>query len=199
MRPFSLTLVLAGALAPSLAVAQTTATPAPQNAAAVASPAPASGVSAATITGAVHMFSQVQATQRAARAAMLAALTPAHRELVSRVVGELAVAPDPNIDAAARQLDASLSPAEVRAIGNAEAQSRSQIVGAAGELQSSITPAQRRQMMEQAAQAMRTMSSSMAPAIAKVMQDESDPGHVLLKTVLFGLQPFNRLMGSPSR
>jgi len=195
MKSFYLTLILALGALPTAVGAQTAPTPAPQSPVAAGSPSPPGpGMSAATIKGALHMFSQLQATQRAARAAMLGALTPAHRELVSRLVGELSIAPDPDVNAAAKQLDTVLSPAEVRAIGNAEAASRTQMVGAAGEMQNTISPEQRRQMMEQAAQAMRSVSSSMAPAIAKAMQDENDPGHVLLKSVLSALQPYNMIM-----
>ncbi|MBC5799194.1 MAG: hypothetical protein GIW94_04340 [Candidatus Eremiobacteraeota bacterium] len=197
MRRFSVTMMVALAVSPAAVGAQTSATPAPENPAAAAPvPSPAPAMSAATIKGAFHMFSEVQATQRAARAAMLGALTPAHRQLLSRLIGDLAVAPDPNIDAAAKQLDGVLSPAEVRAIGNAEAGARTQMVGAAGQMQSTLSPEQRRQMLEQGMQAVRAMSSSMAPAIAKAMQDENDPGHVLLKSVLSGLQPFSMLMRS---
>ncbi len=195
MKSFHLLLVLALGALPTAVGAQTAATPAPQNPAAGSSPAsPSPGMSAATIKGALHMMSQLQATQHAARAAMLGALTPAHRDLMSRLVGQLSIAPDPDVNAAAKQLDAVLSPAEVRAIGNAEAASRTQMMGAAGEMQNTISPEQRRQMMEQAAQAMHSMSSSMAPAIAKAMQDENDPGHVLLKSVLSALQPYNMIM-----
>lgn len=200
MKWFSFTFVLALGL-PCAVFAQATP-PAMQSPAPAVLGTPAAGnptIGPATIRGAFHMFSQVQATQRAARNAMLAALTPAHRELVSRIIGELAVAPDPNTDAAARQLDTALTRSEVQAIGNAEATSRAQMVGAAGAVTNTLSPEQRRKVAEQTAQAMRTMSSSMAPAIAKAMQDENDPGHVLLRTVLSGLQPYGRLMGSFSQ
>ncbi len=51
-----------------------------------------------------------------ARTQVLGALTPAHRALLANVVGQLAVAPNPDPRAAAKQLDAALSPAESKAI-----------------------------------------------------------------------------------
>jgi hypothetical protein len=47
-----------------------------------------------------------------ARSQILAALTPAHKALLARIVGELAIAPTPDVEGAARQLNAALSPGE---------------------------------------------------------------------------------------
>ncbi len=197
MKWFSFTFVLALAL-PSAAFAQATP-PAMQSPAAAAAPANLM-MDPATLHGAFHMLSHVQATQRAARIAMLTALTPAHRQLVSSLVGGLAVAPNPDIDAAAKQLDVALSRNEIAAIGNAQGSSRAQMMGAAGAMANTLSPEQRRKMAQQAAQAMRAMSStSMGPAVAKAMQDQNDPGHVLLITVLSGLQPYNRIFQGFSR
>ncbi|MGH7737964.1 MAG: hypothetical protein ACREMP_08900 [Candidatus Tyrphobacter sp.] len=52
----------------------------------------------------------------ATRAKMLAALSPAHRAAVARIVGDLAVSPSPDPRSAARQIDALLSSAERSAI-----------------------------------------------------------------------------------
>jgi hypothetical protein len=51
-----------------------------------------------------------------ARMAMLSALSPAHRTLLAQVVGQLAISPSPNVNQAARTLDASLSQGEGRTI-----------------------------------------------------------------------------------
>jgi len=51
-----------------------------------------------------------------ARAAMLSALTPAHRNLLAQVFGQLAISPSPDLNAAARVLDASLSQGEGRSV-----------------------------------------------------------------------------------
>ena len=50
------------------------------------------------------------------RSQMLAALTPAHRRLLSAAVGELAISPQPNPDAIAAKLNAALSPREKHTI-----------------------------------------------------------------------------------
>jgi hypothetical protein len=71
-----------------------------------------------------------------ARAAMLNALSPAHKTLLAQVFGQLAISPNPDINAAARVLDASLSQAEGRSIlaisASLESQTR-QIMEAAHE------------------------------------------------------------------
>ena len=54
------------------------------------------------------------------RLAMLNALTPANRNLLATVVGQLAISPNPDFAAAASLLDASLSPNEKNAILSAE-------------------------------------------------------------------------------
>jgi hypothetical protein len=51
-----------------------------------------------------------------ARTQVLGALTPAHRALLAKVVGQLAVAPNPDPRAAAKELDTALSPAETKTI-----------------------------------------------------------------------------------
>jgi hypothetical protein len=50
------------------------------------------------------------------RAQILAALSSGHRALLANVVGQLAIAPNPDPRAAAARLDAALSPAETRTI-----------------------------------------------------------------------------------
>jgi hypothetical protein len=61
------------------------------------------------------------------RAQILGALTPAHRALLGRLVGELAVAPNPDPRAATRQLDAALSASERQAVISAADNAREQI------------------------------------------------------------------------
>ena len=59
---------------------------------------------------------QLMQLRRQTRTQMLAALTPEHKALVATVVGQLAIAPDPDPRAAAQQLDNALSAAEKQAI-----------------------------------------------------------------------------------
>ncbi|GEM_PF-2310776 len=67
---------------------------------------------------------------------MLNALTPAHRTLLSNVVGQLAVSPTPDFRAAAQQLDSALSAGEKQSILNAETTARSQMRNAIAQMRS---------------------------------------------------------------
>jgi hypothetical protein len=51
-----------------------------------------------------------------ARSQMLGALTSQHRALLANLVGQLAIAPKPDPEAAAKRLDAALSPSESKAV-----------------------------------------------------------------------------------
>jgi hypothetical protein len=152
------------------------------------------------------MLSKTMEAQERARTGMLAALTPAHRDLLARIVGELAVAPDPHFDAAAAQIDAALNPGEVQAIKSLEAEKRAQTILDASQMQStlqnSLPPEQAKQMQQDAAaQSQSLMANGGSSVIAQAARLEGDPGHVLLLTVLLGMQPANnllRLMGAPT-
>jgi hypothetical protein len=61
------------------------------------------------------------------RAQVLGALSPAHRQLLASVVGNLAVSENPDWRAAAKRIDGALSPSESSAILNAEKQMRDQV------------------------------------------------------------------------
>ncbi len=131
---------------------------------------------------------------------MLAALTPAHRELLAKVVGELAISPDPNFDAAAARLDAALSPAEVQALGRVEAAKRAETATQVGQMQSTLqntlSPDQVKAMQHDAVQAMQAAGTRMGPEIAKMIQTQGDPGHVLLQATLLGVQPFIKMFST---
>ena len=62
-----------------------------------------------------------------ARTSMLGALSPAHRTLLAQLVGQLAVAPSPDTAGAAKQLDASLAPAEAKSIVDISTSSEQQV------------------------------------------------------------------------
>ncbi len=69
-----------------------------------------------------------------ARVSMLNALSPAHRTLLAQVVGQLVIAQSPDLAAAAKQIDAQLSPAEsksVLSISSSTAQQVQQVLEAA--------------------------------------------------------------------
>jgi hypothetical protein len=59
---------------------------------------------------------EVKSARLASRARMVGALTAAHKQLLAQIVGDLAIGPKPDSDAAAARLDAVLSPSESRAI-----------------------------------------------------------------------------------
>ncbi len=65
------------------------------------------------------MHKQMEQLHRDARSQMLAALSPANRTLLATLAGQLAVAANPDYDAAAKKLDAALSASEKTAIDTA--------------------------------------------------------------------------------
>jgi len=93
---------------------------------------------------------QMAQLHQQARAKVLGSLTPAHRTLVAQVVGSLAIAPNPDWQAAAKQLDAALSPAESQAVLSAHAglmqQAQSLMEGTHQKLMSLLTAQQRAQL-----------------------------------------------------
>jgi|GEM_PF-2920064 len=190
MKQLLKTSVLVFALAPSAAFAQAIApSPAPSQ------PDATKSVMSAGLT----MLSKAMEAQRQARAGMLAALTPAHRMLLAKVVGELAVAPDPNFDAAAAQIDGSLSPGEAQAIRSIEAEKLSQTLFDASQmrsnLQSSMTPEQAQQFEKDAAQTTQSaMANGAGAMMVKAAQTDADPGHALLATLLAGMQPGAKIL-----
>jgi len=68
----------------------------------------------------MQLLAGVKRIERKTRSRMLAALAPARLTLLSQIAGRLAIAKDPDLDAAARRLNAALSPAEVYAVQSAE-------------------------------------------------------------------------------
>lgn len=62
------------------------------------------------------MHSKMAQIHSEARGQMLAALSASHKQFLATVVGDLAIANAPDFDAAARQIDAALSPGEKDAI-----------------------------------------------------------------------------------
>jgi len=63
-----------------------------------------------------QMHEQLDRIERGEREAVLGALTPAHREMLARMIGDMAVAQRPDPRGAAARLDAALSPGEKNAI-----------------------------------------------------------------------------------
>jgi hypothetical protein len=67
-----------------------------------------------------QLLPQIRIIEGKTRFRMLAALSPAHLALLSGVIGELAIEQSPDIDNAAKRLNAALSPAEKRNVLAAE-------------------------------------------------------------------------------
>ena len=63
-----------------------------------------------------QMHAQMLQVSVAMRTAMLQAITAQHRAMLAQTIGTLAITPDPNYDAAAKQIDAALSAQEAQAI-----------------------------------------------------------------------------------
>lgn len=121
-----------------------------------------------------QMHEKMEALHTQSRTEILNALTPAHKAAVANIIGQLAVAPNPNPEAAARQLDALLSGGERTSILRIHESMRSQM----------------RSLMESMhSQMQQAMQQSGAPAgPPRVMHDgfggqqhaAPDAGHILL-------------------
>lgn len=85
------------------------------------------------------------------RSRVLGSITPAHRQLLAQIVGNLAISPNPDPDAAAKQLNAALSPAEAQAVlstHNAAHQQMMSLMQAAHQRMQSVLTAQQRSDMQ---------------------------------------------------
>lgn len=80
----------------------------------------------AFLAAAIAIGQRQRALMESSRANLFAAITPAHREAVAQIIGELAMSSNPDANAAAKQIDAALSPAEKAAVIAADQASRAQ-------------------------------------------------------------------------
>jgi hypothetical protein len=127
--------------------------------------------------------SQAEQIHLEARAQMLAALSPAHRQLFADVVGELAIAQSPDVEGAARKIDVALSAGERSQIASIHQTAMTQL----NALHESMR-AQMESMMPPDAQAKmaghdRQMGAHQAPP--------TDAGHLLLGMSLAVLGGFH--------
>jgi hypothetical protein len=175
------TLGLILALSPAAALAQTTA---PDTA---LPPHP-------SFAAMEQMHAQMEQLHQQARLQILAALTPAHRALLASVVGQLAIAPNPDRAGAARTLDAALTQTEGRTIlsvvANERTQSHSMMEAARQQFEASLTADQRAQMqtrMESREQGHSTAWAGRAgQTSAAVTAERNDPGVKLLELAAGG-------------
>jgi hypothetical protein len=83
---------------------------------------------------------QADKIRQQTRSQMLSALTPGHRQLLSKLAGELATSANPDPRAAAKQLDDALSSGEKQAIVSAQESFRSQMQALQEKMQSQMGP-----------------------------------------------------------
>lgn len=130
---------------------------------------------------------QAETIHRATRAKMLAALTPAHRAFVGRVLGLLAVATTPNQRAAVQRVDAVLTASEKDAILAAQ---RSEMEQMHAQMQQMRTQMQqmRAQMQSQMGTARGTVTTMHAGEMGehRHAHHAPDAGAALLRGLLPG-------------
>ena len=123
-----------------------------------------------------------------ARQQMLASLTPAHRAAFANIVGQLAISPNPNLPAAAQQIDRLLTQAEGQAIlrthTSLRTQQKAMMDQMRAQFEASLTPEQLAQM-----QARRTAMEANRPPMDQARQQSAaartpDPGRILLESAL---------------
>jgi hypothetical protein len=121
-----------------------------------------------------QMRAQVDQARSAARTTALGALSPANRTRLAQVFGQLAIEQTPDVNAAAKTLDASLSPKESKAILDAQ----------------SAFDAQMKQMMDQAQAQMGPGSQGNRPyGHGPSGQGPPDAGLTLMRLVMPPIGP----------
>ncbi|MBV8205145.1 MAG: hypothetical protein JOY87_09760 [Candidatus Eremiobacteraeota bacterium] len=117
---------------------------------------------------------QVQKLQHDAHVAVLAAMSPQHRELLGRLVAAMALSPDLGEAQVTRQLDAALSQTEARSILNVAATLDQQVhqtfANAHQQAENVLTPDQRKDISQH--------------VVDMRMEDAQDPGQALLMIAL---------------
>ena len=117
---------------------------------------------------------QVQKLQHDAHVAVLAAMTPQHRELLGRLVASLALSPDLDEAQVTRQLDAALSPTEARSILNVAATLEQQVhqtfANAHQQAENLLRPDQRKDISQR--------------VVDMRMEGSQDPGQAVLMIAL---------------
>ncbi len=145
-----------------------------------ASPAPAAAVARPHAHDAFRQTArQISQYRMQARSQMLGALTPAHRSLLATIAGQLAISTNPDPAAAAKQLDAALTPGESQAVLRAhdamKTQARAAMTAARKQFEANMTADQR------AAQAARAGSAAPTKAHARRADAGKDAGRILLE------------------
>ncbi len=126
------------------------------------------------------LHEQMRQIHDQARLQMLGSLSPAHRAAIANIIGQLAIAPNPNRRAAAAQIDALLSNGEKQSVLTAEAgertNSRSLMESAHAQIEASARPEERAKM-----QARDQERASRMAAMQNRPQRTPDAGMTLLR------------------
>jgi len=126
---------------------------------------------------------QMDQLQTQLRSKVLGSISPAHRQLLAQVVGNLAISPNPDWEAAARQLDSALSPSEaqtVLAAHQAGMQQMMSIMQSAHQRVQSLLTAQQRQQMT-------TMHGAGGPQAHAMFVHGGSPGQITAGMILLHL------------
>ena len=170
MKKFIVPVLFAGLLSPALALADQ------PNA------APPGMEKHAAIFEQTH--AKMEALHRQARVQILATLSPAHKALLAQVVGELAVSANPDPAAAARRLNAALSPGESQAImrtANAvHTQMRSIMEAARAEAERSLPPDESTEMTTKHTEVHMGMPAQGPKDAGSILLMLASPGHGMM-------------------
>jgi hypothetical protein len=140
--------------------------------------APNSSQNPAASQAFAQVHARIDQLHAQARVSALNALTPAHRNLLAQVVGQLAISPNPDVASAARVLDTNLGPSEGQALV-------------------SISTSLRQQTQQLMATARQQMINSLPPGSQPthkvrpmgvgLSQTQNDPGLILLHLTIFSI------------
>jgi len=81
---------------------------------------PFGGPNAAGMAAMQQAHAKLEQLHAQARVSMLNALSPAHRNLLAQVVGQLVISPSPDLAAGAKALDTNLTPVEAKSVLNVQ-------------------------------------------------------------------------------
>jgi hypothetical protein len=171
----SIMLSLALAFAPVAGLAQGAPSPGPPGMESNSVP------TSAQMSAMRQVHAQAEAAHVQARSRLIAALSPAHRTAVASIFGQLALAPNPDLHAAAQSLDALLTPAEKQSVVSIAAAERSNMHAlmqqARAQFESTLSADQRERMAQRHAKMEDMRQNHPLPA------DAADPGAIVLRTL----------------
>lgn len=130
---------------------------------------------------------------------MLGSLSAAHRSAIANVVGQLAIAPTPNLALAAHQIDAILTQGEGQSILRTHAAAKAQMETIRTQMrtqfENSLTPDQRAQMEARRAEFAQQHPAGTQARLAG--PGSNDPGTILLHALIPGGGKEHGMHGGP--